>query len=130
MKKRWSGLMPIILAGLVGSVWVVSCRPEDQRTETVDPTGTQTRAQLPPQVVAQLDSGTAAYREEDYEGALVHYAKATELAPEAAAGWFGVYMVQHRLGRAEEADRALARAQEAAPGASLIHPTAADTILR
>jgi len=117
-----------LLAAAAVSVEVAACRPEDQRTETIDPSGSQTRAQLPLEVVAQLDSGTTAYRADDYPSALTHYAKATELAPEVAAGWFGVYMVQHRMGNAEAADSALVRARAAAPGASLIHPTAADTL--
>jgi hypothetical protein len=122
--RAWRGwaLGALVLASSAG------CRPEDQRTETLDPQGEQTRAQLPPDVVAQLDSGTVAYRGDRFEDALAHYARVTELAPSVAAGWFGVYMVQHRLGNAAAADSALARAQGTAPGASLIHPTAADTI--
>jgi len=105
-----------------------ACRPEDQRTDSVDLQSEQTRAQLAPEVVAELDSGTVAYRDDRFEEALAHYQRVTELAPSVAAGWFGVYMVQHRLGNAAAADSALQRAQGVAPGASLIHPTAADTI--
>lgn len=116
------------LAAAAFAVVVTGCRPDDQTNEAVDFEGAQAREQLPPDVVAQLDSGSNAYRVDDFERALVHYTRATELGPDYAAGWFGVYMVQHRLGNRAAADSAFQRAQRVAPGASLIHPTAADTI--
>ena len=78
---------------------VASCdRPADQRTDTMDVQQAiqQERESLPPDVLAQLDSGGAAFRADDHQGALTHYTKATELAPELAAAWFGVYMAHLR----------------------------------
>ena len=110
---------------------VASCnRPEDQRTDTMDVQQAiqQERESLPPDVLAQLDSGGAAFRADDHQGALTHYTKATELAPELAAAWFGVYMAHQALGDAEAAKDAFERAQRLEPGASLIHPTRGDTV--
>jgi len=116
-----------VAAAVLFSTAALACRPEDQRTETLDPLGSQTRAELPAEVIAQLDSGSAAYREDNFAGALAHYTEATRRGPDVAAGWFGVYMAQTRLGNAAAADSALERARDVAPGATLIHPTAADT---
>jgi len=113
---------------LLACLLVGGCRPADQRTETLDTEGQETRAGLPLEVVAQLDSGSAAYRADDFEGALAHYTRAAELAPDATPGWFGIYMAQHSLGHDEAAMEAYKKAQELAPGASLIHPTSADTV--
>jgi Flp pilus assembly protein TadD len=78
-------------------------------------------------VLAHLDSGTSAYREGSLEEAGRHYRAAAEADPELAAAWFGIYMVENALGDAEAADSALQKARSLAPGASIIHPTAADT---
>lgn len=120
--------MRTLTAVLLAATLVVGCRPDDQRTETLNVQGENTRAGLPAEVTAQLDSGSAAYRAEDYETALAHYQRAADLAPDAPPGWFGVYMTQQRLGNEEAAEEAFERAQELAPGASLIHPTDSDTI--
>ena len=117
--------MTIVLALAAG----VSCRPDDQRTDTMDlQQMQQARESLAPEVVAHLDSGSAAFREDDYEGARDHYLMATEIDQDAAAAWFGVYMAEKALGNEEAATAALARAQDQQPGATLIHPTDADTI--
>lgn len=106
----------------------LSCRPDDQRTDTVDPQAAmQQRESLSDEVRAQLDSGSVAFRAEDHEGALAHYERAAEMAPDVAAGWFGVYMAQHALGNDSAAAAALEKAQSMVPGATLIHPTSADT---
>lgn len=106
----------------------VSCRPDDQRTDQLDLSGAQARENMPPDAVAQLDSGSLAFRSDDYETALVHYTRATELAPEFGAGWFGVYMAQTELGNAEEATKALGRARSLVPGATLIHENGGDSL--
>jgi tetratricopeptide (TPR) repeat protein len=69
-----------------------------------------------------VDSGNAAFKAKDYQRALGHYREATRLDDDAAAPWFGIYMVQRALGNLAAADSALKRAQKVAPGASLIHP--------
>ncbi len=110
-------------------VAVVSCRPEDQRTDTIDiEQALQARESLAPEVVAYLDSGSVAFRADDYEGARDHYMAAVELNPDAAAAWFGVYMAEKALGNEEAAAEALERAQDVQPGATLLHPSEADTI--
>ena len=102
------------------SLAVAGCRPSEQRTDSVDPS--EVRARLPARVASQLDSGTVAFRAHDFEQALAHYRRATEDAPDEAAGWFGVYMALRALGREADADSALARVREVAPGATLLHP--------
>ena len=106
-----------------------SCRPDDQRTDTLDfEEAAQERANMPPGLVAHLDSGSQAYRGDDFESALRHYTEATEISPDVAAPWFGVYMAQHALGNVEAGAVALERARRVAPGATLIHATEADTL--
>lgn len=112
---------PIALVLLLGG----ACVPDDQRTETVD---TEVRTEIPAPVVAQLDSGSTAYKARDFAAAEAHYRRATELGPDVAAAWFGLYMVAHRDGRLDSAAVYLERAQELVPGASLLHPTDADTV--
>ncbi len=109
-------------------VLLAGCRPADQDTGSLDPRGSATRAQLAPELVAALDSGSNAYRAGDMDAALAQYRAASELDPDHAAGWFGIYMVEHRRGNTEAATTALERAQSAAPGATIIHPTATDTV--
>lgn len=116
----------VILA--VTTLGLVACRPEDQRTDSINPSAQVTREEMTPEAVAQLDSGSAAFRADDYEAALAHYTRVTELEPDQSSGWFGVYMAQKELGNAAAADSAFERAQGLAPGASLIHPTPADTV--
>jgi hypothetical protein len=110
-------------------VMALGCRPDDQRTDTLDPhEGMQARELMAPEVVAQLDSGSAAFRADDFEAALRHYARVTELDPEVGAGWFGVYMAEQALGRAEAAGAALAHARGVVPGATLLHGAPGDSL--
>ena len=108
---------------------LVSCQPDDQTTGEFDVTGgAQSRENMPVEAVAQLDSGSQAFRAGDYEAALEHYTRFTEIAPEFGAGWFGVYMAHHELGNLEEANAALERARAVVPDASLIHEQSPDTM--
>jgi Flp pilus assembly protein TadD len=103
-------------------VTLAGCRPADQRTDSVDPqAGLLDRAEMTPEVVAQLDSGSQAFRNDDFELALRHYTSVTEMAPDVGAGWFGVYMAHQELGNEDEARAALERARSLVPGATLIH---------
>ena len=116
-------MVPLLLLAAVAS-----CKPDDRRTDTFDPEeAMQHRENLPADVLAQLDSGSAAYRLDDHQGALAHYKKATELAPELDAAWFGVYMAEHALGNMDAAQEALERARSVNPGSTLLRPTDADT---
>jgi Flp pilus assembly protein TadD len=81
----------------------------------------QSREDMPPAAVAQLDSGTVAFRMDDFEGALRHYTRVTEIDPDIAAGWFGVYMAEDALGHSDRAAAALERARGVVPGATLLH---------
>jgi Flp pilus assembly protein TadD len=112
------------------AVLAVSCgRPDDQRTDSVDPLeAMQQRASWDPVMAAHVDSGNAAIRADSLEVARRHFMMATEIEPDVAAGWFGLYMAERGLGRSEEALVALERAQQLVSGASLIHPTPEDTL--
>jgi tetratricopeptide (TPR) repeat protein len=106
----------------------VGCRPDDQETGSVTPEDVrEARDMLPEDVLAHLDSGNARYQDHDYQAALEHYRAVVDGAPDAPAGWFGIYMAQLALGNTAAADSAMARARELAPGASLIRPTPPDT---
>ncbi len=120
--KRWVVLVLALTA-------VAACRSrDDQRTDTINPQDIrQQRESLSPALVAQLDSGSTAFREGDHEGALRHYTAATKINDGVAAAWFGVYMAQRALGNEEEAQKAMDKVQKIAPGASLVHPTQGDT---
>jgi tetratricopeptide (TPR) repeat protein len=120
-------ISPHIVLLLAGSA-AFGCRAgpaDDQRTESMTlEQMRRAREQLKPEVRAQLDSGNAAYGERDYEAALLHYHSAAELDENAAAAWFGVFMVENARGDAQAAEAALRRARAAAPKASLIEPGA------
>lgn len=121
-----TGRLAMILALVLAAV--VSCRPDDQRTDDLDPTGgAQARDNMPPEAVVQLDSGSVAFRLDDYDAALTHYTRVTELAPDFGAGWFGVYMAHRELGNVDAAAAALQRAQSIVPGASLLYEESPDT---
>lgn len=116
---KWSAGVPVLLAVVAAA----GCVPEDQRTDSIDMrTAEEARAELDPETVAQLDSGNVAFRARDLDAAARHYQRVTELAPELAAGWFGVYMTETMRGNTEAADSAFQRAQKLAPGASLLRP--------
>ena len=103
-------------------------RPKDQETGSLDPVAArQKRESMPAELRAQLDSGSAAFRAQDMDGALAHYTAATKIDESVAAGWFGVYMVQKAKGNSAEALAALERVQRLAPGATLVHPAPGDT---
>lgn len=111
-RALWSGTLALTFG---------ACTPDDQRTETLDPT--TAGRELPAAAMAQLDSGNVAYRAGEFEAALDHYVQVTELAPDDATGWFGIYMAQEALGNAAAADSAIAEARRRSPGASLIRDT-------
>jgi Flp pilus assembly protein TadD len=111
--KRW--LVCLVLIG--------ACRPDDQSTGSIKQEDVRkARTELPTAAVAQLDSGNTAYRAKDYPRAIQHYRAATRIDSEQAAPWFGIYMAERALGNLAGADSALRRAQNVAPGASLIQP--------
>jgi Flp pilus assembly protein TadD len=114
---------------LVSAYGIACGPPDDQRTDSVDPVAAmQDRDNWEPGMAAQLDSGNAAVRADSFELARRHFLAATDMAPDVAAGWFGLYLAEQGLGRGDEAMAALERAREIASGASLIHPTERDTM--
>ena len=120
----WSRSLLCLLALAV----LPACEPDVEGTEAVDPEHIlQDRQSLSPEVAAHVDSGSVAFRNDDFEGALMHYERATDLDPDFGAAWFGVYMVERARGNAEAAEEALAHAQKVMPDATLIQPESADT---
>ena len=108
-------------------VLLAACTPDDQQTGSIKAGEARTEREQSPALTTQLDSGNAAYRSRNYERALAHYRAAVQIDDEHAAGWFGIYMSQTKLGRVAAADSALQRAQDLAPGASLLqHPAKPD----
>jgi Flp pilus assembly protein TadD len=99
-----------------------SGRADDQPTGSIDSAAWSQARSLPAGVRAALDSGNAAFRSGDFAAARVQYRRAAALGPEESAAWFGLMMVERRLGHAAAADSALARFQELAPGATLVEP--------
>ncbi len=115
--RTGSFLGALLLGSLLG------CMAEDQRTDTLDPErARQRREAFPEEGLAQLDSGNVAYGEAQYETALAHYRRATEIMPDNAASLFGIAMSANALNLPALADSAIAAARKVAPGATLIHP--------
>lgn len=124
MKIRFRSVIFTVAIG--SAVLATACKPDDQRTDSLDP-ATAGRS-LSPAAAAQLDSGNTAYRLDDFAGAVTHYERVTELAGSEATGWFGLFMAYTEMGNDSAAADALLQARNIAPGASLIHGTAADTL--
>jgi hypothetical protein len=119
--------MKRILLAVACMTVLTACRPDDQKTGTVATDGArETRANMSPELKMHLDSGNAAFRRKEYPAARTHYEAATRVDKKQAAGWFGLYMVELASGNAEAAGKALKRAQELVPGATLIHPNKND----
>ncbi len=76
--------------------------------DSVAGTMTAAHALIGPAARASLDSGNALYRKKQFADALVHYRHASELAPQHAAPFFGIYMVARATGNSLMADSALA----------------------
>ncbi|MBT8334983.1 MAG: tetratricopeptide repeat protein [Gemmatimonadetes bacterium] len=110
-------VLPVMAIGAVMAA--AACLPDDQRTDSIEP-GVTGRAELSAETLAQIDSGNAAFRRDDFETAIARFQEATQSAPDDPTGWFGLYMAHTATGDAAAADDALARARELAPGASLI----------
>mgnify|MGYP002623863887 FL=1 len=104
------------------AIAVAGCRPDDQRTDSVDPgAGIQDRARWSEAMREHIDAGNAAVRADSFAVAAEHFRAATELEPDVAAGWFGLYLAEQGLGDVDAAAEALERARAIASGASLIH---------
>jgi tetratricopeptide (TPR) repeat protein len=79
--------------------------------------------ELPPEIQARLDSGNASYRERAYDDALRHFETVTRMAPDLAAGWYGIGLTQAVLGNREAADEAMMHVHRLAPQLPLDHPS-------
>lgn len=104
--------------------------PEDGDQQTGSMTGEDVKAarsDWPEAAAIAVDSGNAAYKAKDLQGALRHYEAALAAAGDSKSAkvtsYFGIYMVQVALGDSVAAAQAMAKAQEIAPEASLIHGT-------
>lgn len=131
MKKKLSPAVGRFLAGAVVLTLAVGvgCRPTSQQEEAPaeQSESPSVRDRMDPEVLAQLDSGTQAFREKDYDGALSHYEKVTELDGHNAAGWYGVYMARKALGDSAAAEDALRRSRALAPEVPQAHPAPGDS---
>ena len=114
----------VLVAVLLSGSFACS-KPDDQKTESIKAAdATAQRKELSPAARAQLDSGNAAFKANDFAKARTHYQRVTDIDKDAAVGWFGIYMAEQARGNAAAADSALKRVQSEAPGASLVHPKA------
>jgi Flp pilus assembly protein TadD len=95
---------PIVL--FVVLVLATGCT--SQRT-TVTPESAAATSQLRSQ--ALIDSGNAAMRSKDFDGAARRYASAAAVKPDDPAAWYGLGMALSRLGRDNEAREAYAKAR-------------------
>jgi tetratricopeptide (TPR) repeat protein len=77
---------------------------------------------LPPEIQLRLDSANAAYRARDYDQALELFTRVAEMAPDLAAGWYGMGMTHGAMGNQAEADSAMMQAHRLAPEIPLDHP--------
>lgn len=123
---RWPFVRAAAALALAGGAALGACRPDDQPTRSIDPdAAVRTRAEMPEALVAHLDSGNAAFSGHDFAAARDEYRAALAIDSTVTAAWFGVFMAERALGNGDAAAEALARAQDLAPGASLIHGDAA-----
>lgn len=128
MRTSLSAAIRFVMVGLLVLGAGFACRPEDQRTDSVDPmSGMQQRENWDPAMTVQLDSGNAAVRADRFGEARRHFLVVTEMEPDVAAGWFGLYLAEQGLGDEEAAREALERSRSLAAGATLLHPSAEDT---
>jgi uncharacterized membrane-anchored protein len=77
--------------------------------------GSPASPKVTPEAQAQLDSGNAAFRAGNIEAARGYYRATTRIAPDLAAGWFGVYLSETRLGNKAAADSAALVVHRLAP---------------
>lgn len=121
----WTGF-PFLAAGLGTALLLAACTGDQGDRVPLDRSGSERSLQaeaLPPEIQSRLDSGNAAYRARDYEGALAHFTEVSRLAPDLAAGWYGIGMTWSALGNQAAADSAMMRAHRLAPDVPLQHPT-------
>ena len=125
--RRWVGASMLLTASVP---WLTGCQAEgDQRTDTLDPFRARSvRSAMPAGLAAALDSGSAAFRLDDFEAAAEYYAQAVALDSTSAPAWFGVYMAARALGRDDEAAEALQMTRDIVPGATILHSTEGDTL--
>jgi hypothetical protein len=72
-----------------------------------------------------LDSGNVAYRRGDYKASSEFFHQAARTDPKNVAGWYGIYMVESKLGNKAAADSAHAVVANLAPELPAgAHPTA------
>jgi hypothetical protein len=80
------------------AIALVGCSNDSQDRVPLDGTLEEIVEELPPELQSQLDSANAAYRDRDYETALVLFERVTDEAPGLAAGWYGIGMTHTAMG--------------------------------
>jgi Flp pilus assembly protein TadD len=102
MSRPVRRIPPLALA-LAGVLLLAgACAPREPERPAVDP---QRRSQ------ALIDSGNAAFRAKDFDGAARRYASAAAVKPDDPAAYYGLGMALARLGRDDEARIAYGRAR-------------------
>jgi hypothetical protein len=107
------------------AIALVGCSNDSQDRVPLDGTLEEIVEELPPELQSQLDSANAAYRDRDYETALVLFERVTDEAPGLAAGWYGIGMTHTAMGNHAAADSAMMQVHRLAPEVPLQHPSEA-----
>jgi Flp pilus assembly protein TadD len=106
MKPRaWLAAAALLAAGVLAA-----CSAPKPATEAETAEAKKLRVQ------ALIDSGSAAYRNEDYTVAAKRFAAAAVVDPEDPAAFYGLGMALSKLGRDDEARVAYARSRELSRG--------------
>jgi tetratricopeptide (TPR) repeat protein len=124
--KRTTTTRALVVAVAVGLGAIVTACDRDDDTDRVrldnDEAMEQARAGWPEGLGRLVDRGNTAYREGRYDDAADTFREATELAPDVAAGWFGLHMAESARGNHEAADSARMQAEALTPGLGAGHP--------
>jgi hypothetical protein len=83
--------------------------PSEERAVSTPAKAAVINARTARPLTALLDSGNAAFRAQNYARAKDYYLRATQLDSTFSAGWFGVYMVEAKLGNDASAANAMER---------------------
>lgn len=110
---------------LVGITALAACDRNEQQGDSFlqnDEAMEQARAGWPEGLGTLIDRGNTAYREGRYDDSAEAFQEATELAPDVAAGWFGLHMAESARGNHAAADSARMQAEAITPGLGAGHP--------
>jgi tetratricopeptide (TPR) repeat protein len=114
-----------LAVALTATMGLAACDRDQDRGESLranDDAMAEARAGWPEGLGTLIDRGNTQYREGRYDDAAETFREATELAPDVAAGWFGLHMAESARGNEEAADEARMRAEALTPGLGVGHP--------